>query len=305
MRWLGLSAAAATVLVGLLVLVLLLAVGLRLPDGGGLDPSEIPPAYFSAIQASSASCDGVPAAVLAAQLYQESRWNPLAVAPVGALGLAQFMPATWATYGIDGDQDGTADPRNPIDAIWSAAGYDCALRQQIAKVPGDEIRLTLAAYNAGPYAVLQHRGVPPFPETQGYVRDILATFSNYLGKPSGSSNGLVPEAVRVRDLVTSQFGVTDFGGYATGGHTSGSDHYTGHAIDIMLTPMGPANTELGWQIALYLQSNARTLQIKYLIWQALIWSPERAAEGWRPYQHPNGGTSPTLLHFDHVHVSVY
>ena len=305
MKWLGASAAAALGVVGLLLLVLVLAVAGRLPGLGPLDPSKIPAAYVAAIQEASASCDGVPAAVLAAQLYQESRWDPLAVSPVGAIGLAQFMPATWKAYGVDGDRDGRADPRNPIDAIWSAAGYDCVLKKQVDELPGDLIRLTLAAYNAGPYAVLKHKGVPPYPETRTYVAAILASFTDYLGDPGGSADGLTPAAAHVRDVVISTFGVDDIGGYATGGHTAGSDHYTGRALDVMLTPLGPENTELGWRIALYLQSNARTLGIKYLIWQARIWSVERADEGWRPYGHPSGGTNPTLLHMDHVHISVY
>ncbi len=73
----------------------------------------------------------------------------------------------------------------------------------------------------------------------------------------------------------------------------------------MLTPLTPANNALGWRMALYLQSNARALGIKYLIWDGRIWSTERASEGWRPYRHPSGSRSPTLQHLDHVHVSVY
>lgn len=300
-----LAVAAGVGAVVLPVPLLLLAVSGRLPLPDGLDPAQVPAAYVEAIQASATSCDGVPAAVLAAQLHQESRWDPNAVSPAGAVGLAQFMPATWEAYGVDGDQDGSADPRNPIDAIWSAARYDCVLKKQVSGLPGDVIPLTLAAYNAGPYAVIKYLGVPPFAETQGYVRAILATFSRYLPSAPGSPDGLMPAAARVRELVISTFGVTDIGGFATDGHTPGSDHYTGRAIDVMLVPMGAANTSLGWRIALYLQSNAQALSIKYVIWQARIWSVDRAAEGWRPYQHPDGGTNPTLLHMDHVHVSVY
>ena len=177
MKWLGASAAAALGVVGLLLLVLVLAVAGRLPGLGPLDPSKIPAPYVAAIQEASASCDGVPAAVLAAQLYQESRWDPLAVSPVGAIGLAQFMPATWKAYGVDGDRDGRADPRNPIDAIWSAAGYDCVLKKQVDELPGDLIRLTLAAYNAGPGAVQRYNGIPPYAETRNYVSKIMAALN--------------------------------------------------------------------------------------------------------------------------------
>ena len=108
----------------------------------------------------------------------------------------------------------------------------------------------------------------------------------------------------MRALVTATFGISDIGGYATGGHAPNSDHYTGHALDIMLTPRSPAATALGWRIAGYLQAHAQTLRITYLIWQARIWSVQRAGEGWRPYRPPSGATTPTLLHLDHIHVSV-
>ena len=270
----------------------------------GLGSDTVPTLYRSAVLAAAASCEGVGAPVLAAQLQQESGWDPLAVSPVGAIGLAQFMPGTWETYGVDADGDGMADPRNPIDAIWSAARYDCALRTMVAAVPGDSIELTLAAYNAGPYAVLRYRGIPPYPETQGYVRTILASLPSFRQQSVAGADGLTAAAARVRQLVIDNFGITDIGGLAKDGHAADSDHYTGRAIDVMLTPMGPANTELGWQIAYYLQSQAQALDITYLIWQGRIWSVARAAEGWRVYRHPSGGTSPTLLHLDHVHVSV-
>lgn len=276
------------------------------PSGAGapLRPGAVPAAYRATIEQAAASCHGVPAAVLAAQLQQESGWRPDAVSPVGAVGLAQFMPGTWTTYGVDGNGDGRTDPRDPIDAIWSAAHYDCALRSIVRVVPGDAVALTLAAYNAGPYAVLSHVGVPPFRETRGYVRNILGSVASFTLSQQQGADGLTPAAAAVRQLVISTFGVRDIGGFATEGHVPGSDHYTGRAIDVMLTPIGPTNTALGWRIATYLQSNAARLGITYLIWQARIWSVSRAGEGWRPYQHPGGGASPTLMHMDHVHVSV-
>ena len=122
---------------------------------------------------------------------------------------------------------------------------------------------------------------------------------------AGATRGLTAAAVVVRQEVVTRFGVTDIGGWSPGtGHVEGSDHYTGRAIDIMLTPLSPENTELGWRIARYLQSNAARLRITYLIWDGRIWSVRRAVEGWRPYQHPSGRGGATLMHYDHVHVSV-
>ena len=125
------------------------------------------------------------------------------------------------------------------------------------------------------------------------------------GPTTGAERGLTPAALVVRREVAARFGVTDIGGWAPGtGHVRGSDHYEGRALDIMLTPVNAANAELGWRIARYLQSNASRLRITYLIWQGRIWNVNRATEGWRPYRHPSGRGGATLLHYDHVHVSV-
>jgi len=121
-------------------------------------------------------------------------------------------------------------------------------------------------------------------------------------------DGLTPRTRAVLGAVVQAFGVTDIGGYCPGGcrtgHIAGSDHYTGHAIDIMLTPMTSANRALGDRIAAWLVANHQRLAIKYLIWYDRIWSASRADEGWRPYVHPSRARSATLAHRDHVHVSV-
>ena len=93
-------------------------------------------------------------------VQQESRWNSAAVSHKGAIGLAQLMPATARDLNVD-----PTDPRQNLDG---GARY---LRMMYDRF-GDW-RLALAAYNAGPGAVEEHGGVPPFAETQNYVRVIL------------------------------------------------------------------------------------------------------------------------------------
>ena len=260
----------------------------------------VPAELWTTVVAAAGTC-GLAPEVLAAQLERESAWRPDALSPAGAQGLAQFMPGTWTSRGVDANGDGRADPFDPVDAIWSAALYDCHLLALVRAVPGDPYRLMLAAYNAGPSAVLQHGGLPPFPETIAYVAAVLKRAAELTAEPA---TGLTPRAERVQQLVAEVFGVTDIGGFAKDGHVAGSDHYTGRAVDILLLPLGPESTALGWRIAIHLQSNARPLGITYLIWQGRIWSVARAAEGWRPYRHPSGGTNSTLMHLDHIHVSV-
>ena len=73
------------------------------------------------------TCPRLTPSLLAAQVEVESNWNPRAESPAGAQGLAQFMPATWATWGRDGDRDGAADVMNPLDAIAAQGALMCDL----------------------------------------------------------------------------------------------------------------------------------------------------------------------------------
>jgi cell wall-associated NlpC family hydrolase len=116
------------------------------------------------------------------------------VSPVGAQGIAQFMPATWAAHGKDENGDGRADPFDIEDAIPAAARYDAAIAAQVAAVPGDRVSNMLAAYNAGPGAVLQYGGVPPYAETQAYVRRIVDLASEWSVTPGlvGGGEGPIP-----------------------------------------------------------------------------------------------------------------
>ncbi|MGW2541982.1 C40 family peptidase [Kitasatospora sp. NPDC001574] len=178
------AAAAGVVLIGFVGLVTVgtfAASGTPQQSGNraGLSPGTVPAAYQGPIQQWGQLCPDLSPPLLAAQLYQESGFNPRARSYVGAQGLAQFMPDTWSAYGTDGNNDGRKDPWDPLDAIASAATFDCALAAYVAKVPGDRQSNMLAAYNAGPGAVTKYQGVPPYKETQGYVRNILATAGSF------------------------------------------------------------------------------------------------------------------------------
>jgi len=161
-------------------------------NGGVPVPQEVVALVESSIQA--AGSQFVTESVLAAQLFQESQFNESAVSPVGAQGIAQFMPATWATWGRDENGDGKADPFDMQDAIPAAARFDAHLADMVAAVPGDRTELMLAAYNAGPGAVLQYQGVPPFQETQAYVRTITDLASQWSVTPTliGGGEGPIP-----------------------------------------------------------------------------------------------------------------
>ena len=107
-------------------------------------------------------------ALLAGLIRQESNFNPSAVSPAGARGLTQLMPGTAAGLGV-------RDSGDPVQAIEGGARY---LRQQLDRFGNDPVR-ALAAYNAGPGAVLRHGGVPPYAETQAYVRKVQEFATEY------------------------------------------------------------------------------------------------------------------------------
>ncbi|MFI6148104.1 NlpC/P60 family protein [Streptomyces sp. NPDC051109] len=150
----------------------------------GLAKGAVPGKYQALVQKWGLLCPTLSPAVLAAQLYSESGWDPDIVSPADARGIAQFIPGTWATHGIDGDGDGDRDIWDPNDAIPSAASYDCELAGSVRNVPGDAVSNMLAAYNAGPGAVIKHQGVPPYNETQGYVKAIT-TLAKSFERPIG------------------------------------------------------------------------------------------------------------------------
>jgi len=119
---------------------------------------------FLEVARSAARRHGVPEDIFLRLVQQESGWNTEAVSHAGAIGLAQLMPDTARILGVN--------PSDPVANLDGGARY---LASQYRRF-GDW-RLALAAYNAGPEAVERHNGVPPFDETQHYVRVILGTRS--------------------------------------------------------------------------------------------------------------------------------
>ena len=173
--------------------------------------SNVPAEYQADVERAGTVCPVITSPLIAAQIEAESNWNPNAGSPAGAQGIAQFMPGTWASVGLDGDGDGRADILNPHDAIWTQAHYMCSLAAQMqsyldqGRVHGDVVDLALAAYNAGSGAVLSAGGIPPYAETRTYVARIRSLMVKYQGEggdddDSGGSTGqLKPPLVMYSD----------------------------------------------------------------------------------------------------------
>jgi soluble lytic murein transglycosylase-like protein len=137
-----------------------LGYGTAIRDGRSAVPSFVPRQFVEEISRASQRWN-VGAALLSAQIYAESNFNPSARSPAGAQGIAQFMPGTAASYGL-------SNPFDPAAAIDAQAHLMHDLLRQLGSVP-----LALAAYNAGPAPVQACGCVPPYPETQAYVLKIL------------------------------------------------------------------------------------------------------------------------------------
>jgi len=126
------------------------------------DCPELPSDQLDSLIEKTAEQQKLSATLLREVARQESSFQPCAVSVKGALGLMQLMPETAADFGV-------ADAFNPEQNLTAGAKLLATL---LEKYNGDR-KLALAAYNAGSERVSQYRGVPPFPETENYVKEIL------------------------------------------------------------------------------------------------------------------------------------
>lgn len=111
---------------------------------------------------------GISSSLLKAVIHVESYFNPKAVSKKGALGLMQIMPQNLESLNI-------SDPFDPWENIMGGAHY---FKDMLERFSG-QVDLALAAYNAGPTAVEKYKDIPPYPETQRYVKKVMRAFRIY------------------------------------------------------------------------------------------------------------------------------
>lgn len=128
-------------------------------------PRMAPPDVARVVDA-VAPTTGLEPQLLVAVIAAESGFRARAVSPKGAQGLMQLMPATARRFGV-------ADPFDPEQNVRGGARY----LTELLALFNDDLRLALAAYNAGEHAVLRHgRSIPPYPETQRYVARVMENY---------------------------------------------------------------------------------------------------------------------------------
>jgi soluble lytic murein transglycosylase-like protein len=134
---------------------------------------------YDALVEQAAARNGVDPAVLHGLIQQESGFDPSAQSSAGATGLTQLMPGTASSLGV-------ANPLDPAESIEGGARY---LAQMLSNFGGNTAD-ALAAYNAGPGAVQQYGGVPPYAETQSYVQKVLGYAESYRQEHPATVGGI-------------------------------------------------------------------------------------------------------------------
>jgi len=130
---------------------------------------------FQSLIEESCARYGVDPALLAGLIEQESHFDPTVGSSAGAQGLTELMPETAASLGV-------TDPHDPAQSIDAGARL---LSEKLGEFGGDT-ELALAAYNAGSGAVQQYHGIPPYPETQEYVKKVLGYAAGYANAFGGA-----------------------------------------------------------------------------------------------------------------------
>ena len=156
------------------------------PAGAQAAAEGMPAVPYSSEIAAAADKNGIDRLLLTALVKAESGFDPDVTSRAGARGLVQLMPATARGLGLRVDlKKGIDDRTVPAKALDAGARY---LRAQLTRFKG-KIKLSLAAYNAGPGAVIRYRGLPPYRETRNYVTKVVRYRNGYRAELAAARKG--------------------------------------------------------------------------------------------------------------------
>jgi hypothetical protein len=171
-----------------------------------------------------------------ALIKQESRFNVAAQSPVGAYGLTQLMPGTASDLGVD---------RYDVkDNLRGGARYITTQLNRFGNIPH-----ALAAYNAGPGRVIEYGGVPPFAETQGYVRNISKFYNEYLAVVGGADalGTLSPSDFALAEYAS----ISEAGVYFAADSSATTDQVINRLRAIILQIDAQPNAKAAWELNTY------------------------------------------------------
>lgn len=171
-----------------------------------------------------------------ALIKQESRFNVSISSPVGAYGLTQLMPGTASDMGVD--------RYDPMDNLRGGARYITTQLNRFGNIPH-----ALAAYNAGPGRVIEYGGVPPFAETQGYVRNISKFYNEYLAVVGGADalGTLSPSDFALAEYAN----ISDAGVYYAADSHATTEQVIARLRAIILQIDAQPNAKAAWELNTY------------------------------------------------------
>jgi len=171
-----------------------------------------------------------------ALIKQESRFNVSISSPVGAYGLTQLMPGTASDMGVD--------RYDPMDNLRGGARYITTQLNRFGNIPH-----ALAAYNAGPGRVIEYGGVPPFAETQGYVRNISKFYNEYLAVVGGADalGTLSPSDFALAEYAS----ISDAGVYYAADSHATTEQVINRLRAIILQIDTQPNAKAAWELNTY------------------------------------------------------
>ena len=266
---------------------------------------DLEQAENASLMAAIAQQRGLPAravSIAIATAFQESKIQNVEHGDRDSVGLFQQRPSQgWGSarqimrpaYAINAFYDGL----EKVDGYRSMEMHEAA--QEVQR-----------SADGGAYE--QHE-LPARALASAFTGNSPATFSCTIDSPDDSDqserkNGLTPNANALLRDTERAFGDLQTGGYAPGGidsgHSDGSAHYDGRAVDYFFKPVNADAKLAGWALAHYVVANSDRLGVKTVIYDDRIWTASRSSSRWRDYDAPDGANQPTLRHLDHVHVDV-